>query len=270
MEEEPAIDIAKIHTDSWDKITSYFQKEGLLPPYLYTTTRGEAYKDMFASIRDSGVKQEDIPVTHALLYFYPGKIIGANGRPLSTNIVYGGTLIPEERIESDTEEELTIGTTRENVRNFLRYGALVYGIALPLLDYTRDSGVFNFLDHFEGMTSNTLTYEILQKLITPESFSRVLVRNRRIVDEHLSRLSNTSAEEEVKRLMEDVDKFRIGIEGYDRIAEWPKLLEVYGELYGNPILRYKTKNFYDTFKNLNLLIRRRNITGELEDLQSLK
>ncbi|MDI6806637.1 MAG: hypothetical protein QMD14_02360 [Candidatus Aenigmarchaeota archaeon] len=68
------IDVVKLlHEGTWKKINNYFGKD-LSLPYIYRTTRSHAYKEVFNSIQDSGVFVPEIPVTHALLYFYPGRL----------------------------------------------------------------------------------------------------------------------------------------------------------------------------------------------------
>lgn len=264
------IDVTKLHQNLWKKINTQFDKD-LSAPYLYKTTRPEAYKDLFASIKDSGVPVYDVPVTHALLYFYPGEITDPYGRPSTINIFHGGILVHEERIKNDNEEELSVGIARENARNFLRSNALVYSIALPSIEYHKTPEASGLLDDFENIISVFITEDILE--MDENLFLKILLRDMIISTRHLLSLQGIStpepviSEESTKKLREEIRRFE-EVRDYDPLNEWNKCLEVYSKIVEVPNFLSEFEKFYERFKDIPI-IKRRNIDGKWEEIKPI-
>jgi hypothetical protein len=254
-DEKQGLNVEQLHDDSWQRVTDFLGSD--LPlPYLYTTTRSEAYRDLCASIHDSGIDVPDTPLIHAVLYFCPSKLYYPGGKR-GINLYHGGTLVPKERTELDTEEELMMGITRENVRNLLRSGALIYGLGMVSFEYNPFAATV--IDRFDRLVSLGMAYQTIDD---KDTFIRAMLKYKKAMES--SAPAGLSEEEEHKIMTEELGRFLQGVEDYDPVTEWQKLFEEFAGLYLNRAQQDATVSFYNAFRNSRFIVQRRNAEGEWE------
>lgn len=239
------------------------------PPYLYTSTASQAFRELYESIgEESGVKPIDIPVPQTVMYFVDtievpkiitpktqilietlrkdlslverARLLRDSGL-LTLNFYLGGVLIPEERIKNDSEEEILAQLTQEEVRTKLRCKSPVYDLVVynPLLQLTED------------FVSGAITCEILGVLT--EDFVEIFYRNRKISEQYFPGFS-------LKReiLEEVINKLREMLKENDPIKEGCDILK--------SITGIEVDSFYNQFSRVTLKLKRRNINGVWEEI----
>lgn len=242
------MEISELQKNSWEMVCEYFDKE-LTQPYLHTSSRSEAYKDLYSSIDEkTGVNQPDIPITHNLLYFKESEIETVKGLPSRINFYLGGILIPKAIEESETEEDLLIQATQENTRDFLRahssfFDFCVYSPSLEL---------------FETSLCRGITLKILEGMEHEKIIERFWKADK-IYEEYLPAnvyfTGKTGMEESLARFREDLEE-------KDPIEAPLSFLDIFGDK-----LKNKMENFYSRIEATDISVKRWDIDDNWEELE---